>query len=76
MAKKVEKQQEEPKFKKFEKGDKIKIGKYYQIGDKHSIKVDKALRIETNLDVVEHDAIDSLPEKLKDNNVLKIKNIK
>ena len=44
---------------------KTKVGKYYQIGDKHSIKADKVFRIETNQEVTEHDKIDSLPEKLK-----------
>lgn len=65
MAKKIEKPKEEPKFRKFEKGDKIKIGKYYQIGDKHAIKTDKVLRIETKLEVFEHDAVDSLSTDLK-----------
>lgn len=44
---------------------KTKVGKYYQIGDKHSIKSDKILRIETNQEIIEHDTIDSLPIKLK-----------
>ena len=56
---------------KFRKLDKVngkietKVGKYYQIGDKHTIKADKVLMIETNQEITEHDAMDSLPEKLK-----------
>ena len=63
MAKKAE-----AKFRKLDKVNgkiETKIGKYYQIGGKHSIKADKVFRIETNFEVVEHDAIDSLPEKLR-----------
>lgn len=66
MAKKVDKPKEDkPKFRKLEKGGKTKAGKYYQIGDKHSFKADKALRIETNQEVTEHDTVDSLPVELK-----------
>lgn len=63
MAKKVE-----SKFRKLDKVNgkvETKIGKYYQIGDKYSIKSDKVLKIETNQEIIEHDAMDSLPEKLK-----------
>lgn len=63
MAKKAE-----AKFRKLDKVNgkiETKIGKYYQIGDKHSIKADKVLRIETNMEVTEHDKVDSFPEKLK-----------
>jgi hypothetical protein len=63
MAKKAE-----AKFRMLEKQNgkiETKIGKYYQIGDKHSIKADKILRIETDQEVIEHDIKDSLPEKLK-----------
>lgn len=63
MAKKAE-----AKFRKLDKVNgkiETKIGKYYQIGDKYSIKFDKVLKIETNKEIIEHDAIDTLPEKLK-----------
>lgn len=71
MAMKVE-----AKFRKLEKVNgkiETKAGKYYQIGDKHSIKADEVLRIETNHEVVEHDKVDSLPEKLKNDEILKTK---
>jgi len=69
MAKKVKDPKEEPKFRKLGKVDgklTTKANKSYQIGDKHSIKADKRLRIETNLKVTEHDGVDSLPVELKD----------
>jgi hypothetical protein len=57
-------------FRKVEKDNRgkvsAKVGKYYQIGDNHSLKADKALRIETAYEVTEHDKIDTLPAKLKD----------
>lgn len=62
MAKKQE------KFRKLEKVNgkvETKVGKYYQIADKHSIKSDKVLRIETKLEIIEHDLINTLPEVLK-----------
>ena len=65
----------EPKFRKLEKTDgkvKTKAGKFYQIGDKHSIKTSKVLRIETNAEVTEHDSIDTLPEKLKEKLITKV----
>lgn len=64
MAKKVT----EPKFRKLEKLNgkaNTKIGKFYQIGDNHSVKSEKVMRIETNQEITEHDAIDSLPTDLK-----------
>ena len=63
MAKKTE-----AKFRKLDKVNgkiETKVGKYYQIGDKHSLKADKVLKIESKLEVIEHDGVDSLPEKLR-----------
>jgi len=51
MAKKAQ----EPKFRKLNKVGKVKVGKFYKIGD-HVIKADKVLRIETNQEVIEHDS--------------------
>jgi hypothetical protein len=77
MAKKVKDPKEEPKFRKLEKGGKTKAGEYYQIGDKHIVKADKVLKIESKLEVIEHDGVDSLPVEMKikhEKNNLKIKN--
>ena len=47
------------------KTDKVTIGKYYQIGEKHSLKADKVYRIETNDVVMEHDKEETLTKKIK-----------
>lgn len=59
----------EPKFRKVEKVDNkcsAQSGKYYQIGETHSLKAERKLRIETLSEVTEHDGIDTLPVELKE----------
>lgn len=47
------------------KGDRKAVkGKFYQIGD-NAISAKSNLRIVTNKEVIEHDTIDTLPEKQK-----------
>jgi len=55
---------------------KTKVGKYYQIGDKHVLKADKAYQIESNEVIKEHSKIDTLPTKLKEKQIAKEAKIK
>lgn len=73
MAKKAAKVETTRKLEKLDGKAKVTVGKYYQIGETHSLKADKKYLIETKEEVTEHDGIDTFPVELKARQVKKDK---